>query len=207
MSPRLREKYKSEIVKSLMTKLNIKNSHAVPKIKKIVLNMGLGADALDKKILETCVKDMAAITGQYPLITKFKKSISNFKSRKGSNAGLKVTLRNDRMYEFIDRMVNIALPRVKDFQGLKDNSCDKFGNFSFGIKEHIIFPEINFDKVDRIRGLDVTIVTTSNSKEGTISLLKEFNFPIVKSTEKKKKKIRKIPIMKEDKKQENQQNG
>ena len=98
------------------------------------------------------------------------------------------------MYEFIDRMINIALPRVKDFRGLKDNSCDKFGNFSFGIKEHIIFPEINFDKVDRIRGLDITIVTTSQSKDNTISLLKEFNFPIVKSPEKKKKKIKKIPI-------------
>ena len=206
MTPRLREKYKNEIIKSLMSKLNLKNSNAVPKIEKIVLNMGLGADALDKKKLEICVKDMAAITGQHPLVTRFKKSISNFKSRKGSNAGLKVTLRNDRMYEFIDRMINIALPRVKDFRGLKDNSCDRFGNFSFGIKEHIIFPEINFDKVDRIRGLDVTIVTTSQSKEQTISLLKEFNFPIVKSTEKKKKKMKKIPI-KEEKKEEKEKNG
>ena len=206
MTPRLREKYKNEIIKSLMSKLNLKNSNAVPKIEKIVINMGLGADALDKKKLETCVKDMAAITGQHPLVTRFKKSISNFKSRKGANAGLKVTLRNDRMYEFIDRMINIALPRVKDFRGLKDNSCDRFGNFSFGIKEHIIFPEINFDKVDRIRGLDVTIVTTSQSKEETISLLKEFNFPIVKSTEKKKKKMKKIPI-KEEKKEEKEKNG
>tara|TARA_B100000214_G_scaffold175912_1_gene126429 strand:- start:403 stop:1023 length:621 start_codon:yes stop_codon:yes gene_type:complete len=206
MTPRLREKYKNEIIKSLMTKLNLKNTNAVPKIEKIVLNMGLGADALDKKILETCIKDMASITGQHPLVTRFKKSISNFKSRKGANAGLKVTLRNDRMYEFIDRMVNIALPRVKDFRGLKDDSCDRFGNFSFGIKEHIIFPEINFDKVDRIRGLDVTIVTTSQSKEDTISLLKEFNFPIVKGSEKKKKKIKKIP-KKEDKKEEKEKNG
>ena len=201
MIPRLREKYKNEIIKSLMSKLNLKNTNAVPKIEKIVLNMGLGEDALDKKKLDTCIKDMSAITGQHPLVTRFKKSISNFKSRKGANAGLKVTLRNDRMYEFIDRMVNIALPRVKDFRGLKDNSCDRFGNFSFGIKEHIIFPEINFDKVDRIRGLDVTIVTTSQSKEETISLLKEFNFPIVKSVEKKKKKIKKLP-KKEEKKEE-----
>ena len=184
-----------------MTKLNLKNTHSVPKIEKIIINMGLGLDGLDKKILETCTKDMASITGQHPLVTKFKKSISNFKSRKGTNAGLKVTLRNDRMYEFIDRMINIALPRVKDFRGLKDNSCDRFGNFSFGIKEHIIFPEINFDKVDRIRGLDVTIVTTSQSKEQTISLLKEFNFPIIKSPEKKKKKIKKVP-MKEEKKED-----
>ena len=206
MTPRLREKYKNEIIKSLMSKLNLKNSNAVPKIEKIVLNMGLGEDALDKKKLETCIKDMASITGQHPLVTRFKKSISNFKSRKGANAGLKVTLRNDRMYEFIDRMINIALPRVKDFRGLKDNSCDRFGNFSFGIKEHIIFPEINFDKVDRIRGLDVTIVTTSQSKEETISLLKEFNFPIVKSTEKKKKKIKKMPE-KAEKKEEKEKNG
>ena len=201
MTPRLKEKYKNEIINSLMTKLNLKNTHSVPKIEKIIINMGLGLDGLDKKILETCTKDMASITGQHPLVTKFKKSISNFKSRKGTNAGLKVTLRNDRMYEFIDRMINIALPRVKDFRGLKDNSCDRFGNFSFGIKEHIIFPEINFDKVDRIRGLDVTIVTTSHSKEQTISLLKEFNFPIIKSPEKKKKKIKKVP-MKEEKKED-----
>ena len=121
MIPRLRDKYKNEISKNLMTKLSLKNLHAVPKIEKIVVNMGLGADALDKKKLEICVKDMASITGQHPVITKFKKSISNFKSRKGANAGLKVTLRNDRMYEFLDRLVNIALPRVKDFKGLKDN--------------------------------------------------------------------------------------
>ncbi len=206
MTPRLRLKYKNEIIKNLMSKLNLKNSNSVPKIEKVILNMGLGADALDKKKLETCIKDMAAISGQHPLVTKFKKSISNFKSRKGANAGLKVTLRNDRMYEFIDRMINIALPRVKDFRGLKDNSCDKFGNFSFGIKEHIIFPEINFDKVDRIRGLDITIVTTSDSKQDTISLLKEFNFPIVKSAEKKSKKIKNIQ-KKEEKVEETEKNG
>ena len=142
--------------------------------------------------METCVKDISSIACQQPVITKFKKSISNFKSRKGANAGLKVTLRNDRMYEFLDRLVNIALPRIKDFRGLKDSACDKFGNFTFGIKEHIIFPEINFDKVDTIRGMDVTIVTTSNSKDNTIYLLKEFNFPIIKDTEKRKKKIKKI---------------
>ena len=150
--------------------------------------MGLGLDALDQKKLKSCIQDISSITGQYPLVTKFKKSISNFKTRKGGNAGLKVTLREDRMYEFIDRMVNIALPRIKDFRGLKDSSCDRFGNFSFGIKEHIIFPEINFDKVDRIRGLDITIVTTGRSQDQTISLLKEFNFPIYKDAIKKKKK-------------------
>ena len=198
MTPRLKEKYKKEIVQNLMTKLNYKNVNAIPKIKKIVLNMGMGQDGLDKKKMQICIKDISSIAGQYPVITKFKKSISNFKSRKGANSGLKVTLRNDRMYEFIDRLVNIALPRIKDFRGLKDSSCDKFGNFSFGIKEHIIFPEINFDKVDRIRGLDITITTTSNSKDNTLTLLKEFNFPIIKNTEKKKKKIKKI-FKKEDK--------
>ena len=192
MTPRLRVKYKNEIIKNLMAKLSLSNIHAVPRIDKIVLNMGMGAEALEKKKLETCIKDVAAIAGQQPVVTKFKKSISNFKSRKGSNAGLKVTLRNDRMYEFVDRLVNIALPRIKDFRGLRDSSCDNYGNFSFGIKEHIIFPEINFDKVETIRGLDVTIVTTSQSKENTITLLKEFNFPIIKSVEKKKKKVKKI---------------
>ena len=200
MIPRLKERYKKEIVQNLMSKLNYKNINAVPKIEKIVINMGLGQDGTDKKKMEVCIKDMSAITGQHPIITKFKKSISNFKSRQGANAGLKVTLRNDRMYEFLDRLVNIALPRVKDFRGLKDSACDKFGNFTFGIKEHIIFPEINFDKVDTIKGMDVTIVTTSNSKENTVSLLKEFNFPIVKDTEKRKKKIKKI--IKAEKKEE-----
>ena len=200
MIPRLKDRYKKEIIQSLMTKLNYKNINAVPKIKKIVLNMGLGQDGLDKKKMEVCIKDMSSITGQYPVITKFKKSISNFKSRKGSNAGLKVTLRNDRMYEFLDRLVNIALPRIKDFRGLKDSSCDKFGNFTFGVKEHIIFPEINFDKVETIRGMDITIVTISNSTENTVSLLKEFNFPIIKDSEKRKKKIKKIVNeVKEDK--------
>ena len=192
MNPRLKEKYNKEIVQSLMTKLNFKNINAVPKIEKIVLNMGLGQEGLDKKKMEICIKDMSSITGQHPIKTKFKKSISNFKSRKGSNAGLKVTLRNHRMYEFLDRLVNIALPRIKDFRGLKDSACDKFGNFTFGVKEHIIFPEINFDKVETIRGMDITIVTSSNSRENTISLLKEFNFPIVVDNEKKKKKIKKI---------------
>tara|TARA_Y100000590_G_scaffold470356_1_gene664124 strand:- start:8440 stop:9066 length:627 start_codon:yes stop_codon:yes gene_type:complete len=205
MIPRLKDKYRKEIVKNLMSKLNYKNIYGVPKIKKVVVNMGLGPDGSEKKKIEICIKDISAITGQHPVVTRFKKSISNFKSRKGANAGLKVTLRNDRMYEFIDRLVNIALPRIKDFRGLKDSSCDKFGNFSFGIKEHIIFPEINFDKVDTIRGLDVTIVTTSHSKEDTISLLKEFNFPIIKDTEKKKKKVKKI--IKTDKQEDKTEKG
>ena len=206
MNPRLKEKYNKEIVQSLMSKLNFKNINAVPKIEKIVLNMGLGQEGLDKKKMEICIKDMSSITGQYPVKTKFKKSISNFKSRKGSNAGLKVTLRNHRMYEFLDRLVNIALPRIKDFRGLKDSACDKFGNFTFGVKEHIIFPEINFDKVEKIRGMDVTIVTDSNSPDSTISLLKEFNFPMVAGTKKKRKKINTMPKQ-DEKKEENKSDG
>ncbi len=180
MTARLKITYDKEITDKLMSKLNIKNKHEVPKIEKIILNMGLGEDASDGKKLKSCVDDMSLIVGQKPVITKFKKSISNFKTRKGSNAGVKVTLRADKMYEFIDRLINIALPRIKDFRGLTPKGIDKSGNYSFGVKEHIIFPEVNFDKVDKIRGLDITIVTTSVTKEGTLELLKEFNFPIIK---------------------------
>ena len=178
MTPRLKTTYDKEIINKLMSKLNVKNKHEVPKINKIILNMGLGEDASDGKKIKSCMEDMALIAGQKPIITKFKKSISNFKTRKGSNAGVKVTLRSYKMYEFIDRLVNIALPRIKDFRGLTSKGIDNSGNYSFGVKEHIIFPEVNFDKVDKIRGLDVTIVTTSKTKEGTLELLKEFNFPI-----------------------------
>ena len=176
--PRLKNIYQKEIIAKLMSKLSLKNKHDVPKIDKIILNMGLGEDASDGKKLKACTDDMSLISGQKPVITKFKKSISNFKTRKGSNAGVKVTLRSTRMYEFVDRLVNIALPRIKDFRGLTSKGIDKSYNYSFGIKEHIIFPEVNFDKVDKIRGLDVTIVTSSKSKEGTLELLKEFNFPL-----------------------------
>ena len=175
---RLKTTYNNEIVSKLMNKLSLKNKHDVPKISKIILNMGLGEDASDGKKLKACTEDMALIAGQKPVVTKFKKSISNFKTRKGSNAGIKVTLRADKMYEFIDRLVNIALPRVKDFRGLSSKGIDSSYNYSFGIKEHIIFPEVNFDKVDKIRGLDVTIVTSSKNKAGTLELLKEFNFPL-----------------------------
>ena len=176
--PRLKTTYEKEIVAKLMSKLSLKNKHDVPKIDKIILNMGLGEDASDGKKLKACAEDMSLISGQKPVITKFKKSISNFKTRKGSNAGVKVTLRAQKMYEFIDRLVNIALPRVKDFRGLSSKGIDKSYNFSFGIKEHIVFPEVNFDKVEKIRGLDVTIVTSSKSKVGTLELLREFNFPL-----------------------------
>ena len=180
MKSRLKQAYEKDIVKNLMSKLSLKNRHEVPKLEKIVLNMGLGEDGSDGKKLKACIDDMALIAGQRPIITKFKKSISNFKTRKGSNAGIKVTLRSNKMYEFIDRLVNIALPRIKDFRGLSSKGIDQSNNFSFGIKEHIIFPEVNFDKVDKIRGLDITIVTSSKNREGTIELLKEFNFPLNK---------------------------
>ena len=178
MSPRLKITYDKEIVSKLMSKLSLKNKHDVPKIIKIILNMGLGEEASDGKKLKTCIDDMALIAGQKPVTTKFKKSISNFKTRKGSNAGVKVTLRSSKMYEFLDRLINIALPRIKDFRGLSSKGVDSSNNFSFGVKEHIIFPEVNFDKVDKIRGLDITIVTSSKNKEGTLELLKEFNFPL-----------------------------
>ena len=176
--PRLKTIYNKEIVAKLMSKLSLKNKHDVPKIDKIILNMGLGEDASDGKKLKACIDDLALIAGQKPVITKFKKSISNFKTRKGANAGAKVTLRSGKMYEFIDRLINIALPRIKDFRGLSSKGIDNSYNYSFGIKEHIVFPEVNFDKVDKIRGLDITMVTNSKSREGTLELLKEFNFPI-----------------------------
>ena len=176
--PRLKNIYDKEIISKLMAKLALKNKHDVPKLNKIILNMGLGEDASDGKKLKACLDDMALIAGQKPVITKFKKSISNFKTRKGSNAGIKVTLRSKKMYEFVDRLINIALPRIKDFRGLSSKGIDNSNNYSFGIKEHIVFPEVNFDKVDKIRGLDVTIVTSSMSKQGTLELLKEFNFPL-----------------------------
>ena len=177
MTPRLKELYKKEIKDSLKNKYGFKNLNMSPEIEKIVINMGLGIDGNDSKIMKSCEEDLSKITGQKPVMTKFKKSISNFKTRKDTKAGLKVTLRKNKMYEFIDRLVNIALPRIKDFRGLSVNGFDKFGNYTFGVKEHIIFPEVNFDKVDKIRGLDISIVIRSISNEHSLELLKKFNFP------------------------------
>ena len=151
MNPRLKELYYSKIQTDLAKKLSLKNKLMSPKFKKVVINMGLGTDGNDKKILKSYSDDIAMITGQKPVVTKFKKSISNFKTRKNTDAGLKVTLRKNRMYEFIDRLVNIVLPRIKDFRGLSTQSFDKFGNYTFGIKEHVVFPEVNFDKAEKIR--------------------------------------------------------
>ena len=185
MMPRLKEQYKKKIVIELQKKFVMKNKLMVPKIIKVVLNMGLGPDSNDKKIVQNCIEDISLIAGQRPVITKFRKSISNFKTRKGTAAGVKVTLRKNKMYEFIDRIVNIALPRIKDFQGLSEDGFDNYGNYSFGIKEHIIFHEINFDKVDRIRGIDITLCTNGNNKKISHALLKAMNFPFNKTKNKK----------------------
>ena len=177
MTPRLKVIYEKNIVNNLMSKLNYKNKHEVPRLEKIVLNMGLGEDASDGKKIKTSLDDLSLITGQKAVVTKFKKSISNFKTRKGQSAGVKVTLRSSKMYEFVDRLVNIALPRIKDFRGLSSKGFDNFGNYTFGIKEHIIFHEVNFDKVDKIRGLDITIVISAIDKKHSYELLKRLNFP------------------------------
>ena len=180
MIPRLKELYKKEIKNSLKDKYGFKNLNMSPEIEKIVINMGLGIDGNDSKIMKSCEEDLSKITGQKPVMTKFKKSISNFKTRKDTKAGLKVTLRKNRMYEFLDRLVNIALPRIKDFRGLSPKGFDKFGNYTFGIKEHIIFPEVSFDRADKVRGLDIIIVIKAINKEHSFALLEKMNFPFIK---------------------------
>ena len=180
MTPRLKEIYKKEIQLGLKESLGLKNVFMTPKIEKVILNMGLGLDGADAKILKAAEEDMGKITGQKPVITKFKKSVANFKTRKGTNAGLKVTLRKNKMYEFIDRLVNIALPRIKDFRGLSPKGFDKFGNYTFGVKEHIIFPEVNFERADKVRGLDIVVVIKAKNKEHSFALLEKMNFPFIK---------------------------
>jgi large subunit ribosomal protein L5 len=177
---RLAEYYKTNIVPELMKTFNYKSVMQVPKLSKIVVNMGLGAAVTDPKILEEAVKDLEAITGQKASIRKAKKAISNFKLRAGMNIGAMVTLRRERMYEFLDRLINIALPRVRDFRGLSDKSFDGRGNYTLGIKEQIIFPEINIDKVNKVVGMDITIVTTAQTDNEAYELLKGFGFPFRK---------------------------
>ena len=174
---RLSELYKKTITNDLMSKLNIKNIHEVPKINKIILNMGVGEAKDDSKIVDKAVEDLSLISGQKAVKTKAKKAISGFKIRAGMPLGAMVTLRNRIMYEFLDRLINIAFPRIRDFRGLNIKSFDGKGNYSIGIKEHIIFPEINFDKIDKVRGLDITICTSSKNNEQAIELLKSFNMP------------------------------
>ena len=179
MTPRLKEIFNKEIQPALKDQFGFKNIYMAPRIEKIVLNMGLGLDGSDSKILKSCEEDMAKITGQKPVTTKFKKSVANFKTRKGSNAGLKVTLRKNKMYEFLDRLVNIALPRVRDFRGLNGKSFDGNGNYSLGLKEQIVFPEIDYDNIDTIRGMDICVVTSAKSDEEGKELLKNFDFPFI----------------------------
>ena len=174
---RLNDYYKETLVPQLMKELGIENVMAVPKITKITLNMGVGEAATDKKVMEKAVADLAAITGQSPIVTKARKSVASFKIRDGWPIGCKVTLRREHMYEFLDRLVNVAIPRVRDFRGLNPKSFDGRGNYSMGIKEQIVFPEINFDEVDAIRGMDITITTTATNNEEGKALLKAFNFP------------------------------
>ncbi len=174
---RLAEKYESEIRGQLKEKFNFKNIFEVPKLAKIVVNMGVGEAVSDSKVINKAIEDLSLITGQKPVITKAKKSIAGFKLRKGVNIGCKVTLRKKRMFEFLDRLIFIALPRVRDFKGLSKKSFDGNGNYSIGIKEQIIFPEIDYDKVDKIRGMDITITTTTTNQDHAYELLKSFNLP------------------------------
>ncbi len=178
MMARLKELYESDYKKSLKADLKIKNIMAVPKIKKIIINMGVGEASQEKGKIEGAVNDLKLISGQQPIVTKARKSVAGFKLREGSNVGVKVTLRKNRMYEFLDRLINIALPRVRDFRGLTKKSFDGKGNFSLGIKEQIIFPEIDYDNIDVLRGMDITIVTTASNDNDGLKLLKKFNMPI-----------------------------
>ncbi|NLV88973.1 MAG: 50S ribosomal protein L5 [Tissierellia bacterium] len=180
MAPRLKEKYEKEVVKTLMEKFQYKNIMEVPRLEKIVINMGIGEARDNPKLLESAVKELELITGQKPVITKAKKSIANFKLREGMNVGTKVTLRGDRMYYFLDKLMNIALPRVRDFRGVSDTSFDGRGNYALGIKEQLIFPEIDYDKVEVIRGLDIVIVTTAKTDEEAKVFLEEMGMPFRK---------------------------
>ena len=177
---RLKDLYNDQIVENLTKKFGYKNVMQVPKLDKIVVNMGVGEAKENAKILESAVKDMEAITGQKAVLTKAKNSIANFKIREGMAIGCKVTLRGEKMYEFLDRLVNLALPRVRDFRGVNPDSFDGRGNYALGIKEQIIFPEIEYDKVDKVRGMDIIFVTTANTDEEARELLKEFNMPFAK---------------------------
>lgn len=174
---RLIEHYKKVVQPTLMKEFSYTNPMMVPQIEKIVINMGIGEAAQDKKKLEIAVDELAAISGQKPVVTRSRKSIAGFKLRENIGIGAKVTLRNKRMYEFLDRLVNIAMPRIRDFRGLSSKSFDGNGNFAMGVKEHIIFPEINYDKIDKIHGLDIIIVTSAKTDKEAVALLKAFNMP------------------------------
>ena len=180
MSSRLKEQYQSEIVEALTKKFGYKNVMEVPKLDKIVINMVVGEAKENAKALETAIKDMEIIAGQKVVVTRAKKSVANFKIREGMPIGCKVTLRGDRMYEFADRLINLALPRVRDFRGVNPNAFDGRGNYALGIKEQLIFPEIEYDKVDKVRGMDIIFVTTAKTDEEARELLAQFNMPFAK---------------------------
>ena len=180
MSSRLKDLYNTEIREQMIKKFGYTNVMQVPKLDKIVVNMGVGEARENEKLLEAAAKDMEIITGQKPVMTKAKKSIANFKIREGMPIGCKVTLRGDRMYEFLDRLVNLALPRVRDFRGVNPNSFDGRGNYALGIKEQLIFPEIEYDKVDKVRGMDIIFTTTAKTDEEARELLRLFNMPFAK---------------------------
>ena len=177
---RLMERYQNDVVKSLVEKFNYSSSMQAPKVEKIVLNIGVGDAVSNSKLLDEAVNELTLITGQKPVITRAKKSIAGFKLREGAPIGCKVTLRGERMYEFLDKLVNISLPRVRDFRGVSNNSFDGRGNYTLGIKEQLIFPEINFDKVNKLRGMDIVFVTTTKSDEEGRELLAELGMPFKK---------------------------
>lgn len=179
--PRMKDKYKEEVVPQLMKTFGYDNIMQVPRLTKVVVNMGVGGAVQDSKLLDGAVADMATITGQRPIITRAKKSISNFKIRAGMRIGCKVTLRGDRMWEFLDRLFNIVLPRVRDFGGVNPNAFDGRGNFAMGLREQLVFPEINYDKVDRVRGMDIIVTTTAKTDEESRALLRALGMPFRQS--------------------------
>ena len=177
---RLKEQYNNEIVPAMIKKFEYKNVMQVPKLDKIVINMGVGEAKENAKLLDAAIKDMETITGQKAVVTRAKNSVANFKIREGMPIGCKVTLRGEKMYEFVDRLINLALPRVRDFRGVNPNAFDGRGNYALGIKEQLIFPEIEYDKVDKVRGMDIIFVTTANTDEEARELLTQFNMPFAK---------------------------
>ena len=175
--PRLKSKYKEEIISALKDKFQYKSVMQVPRLEKIAINQGVGAAATDKKLIDNSIKEMTTITGQQAIATKSKKDISNFKLRKGMPIGVRVTLRNNQMYEFLDRLIAVALPRIRDFKGINDKGFDGRGNYTLGVTEQIIFPEINIDQINKIMGMDITFVTTANTDVEALELLKQFGLP------------------------------
>ncbi len=178
--PRLKDTYKKDIIPALIKKFGYKNVMQVPKLEKITINMGMGDAHMNAKSLDSALDDLATISGQKPVVTTAKKSVANFKVREGMKVGAKVTLRGDRMYEFLDRLMNVALPRVRDFRGISSKSFDGRGNFAMGLKEQLVFPEINYDNVDKVRGMDIAVVTTANTDEEAFELLSLFGMPFAK---------------------------